>query len=714
MEMEISTLSHAMQLHAQVIKTQKNESVLNLSKLFSFTALSSISGNLTYARQIFNSLQTPNSFFCNTMIRGYANSNNPDQALLLFLSIQNQDHSPKPDNFTYPFLLKSCARSRRTKEGKQLHALTYKTGLELDRYVQNSLIHMYFSCGDSNCAAQVFEKMSNRDVISWTSVIDGYVENNRPIEALRLFEQMQDDGVSPNDATMVSILRACADTGALSLGRKVHQLAEESKVSSKANVSTTLIDMYAKCGCIDSAQRVFDTIENKDVFAWTTMISGLASHGRFKDAIDLFDQMGEFNVRPDERTITAVLSACRNAGWVSQGYSYFENMERKYGITPTIQHYGCMVDLLARAGHLNNAEDFIKEMPIEPDTVLWRTLIWACKVHKDTDRSKRLMKHRQLLKMDSNDSGSYVLLENVYASAGKWHHKANVRELMNQKGLAKPPGSSKIEINGIIHEFTAGDSGHLEAEKIYKRLDEIEEQLRVEGYHPKLSEVLLDMEDEEKAFQLRHHSEKIAVAFGLIKTSQGTEIRIVKNLRSCEDCHSVMKLISKIYQRDIIIRDRIRFHHFKNGNCSCRDYCDGGKFQYVEAAVSQVRSMILEGADTIDVCAQSTHPCASRISAEDELDRLIPILKGVQEVPEVEGKLLSVEILYSEFALEAVSKGARVVSDDRGMFGIVSMSIEDNLYIVMGLQTDRGEIVRKSLANAHAPCLDWDLPERDS
>ncbi|RVW48370.1 Pentatricopeptide repeat-containing protein [Vitis vinifera] len=247
-------------------------------------------------------------------------------------------------------------------------------------------------------------------------------------------------------------------------------------------------------------------------------------------------------------------------------------MRCKYGVKPTIQHYGCMVDLLARTGHLDEAEEFIRKMPIEPDVVLWRTLIWASKVHGDIDRSERLMKDRGLLKMDSDDCGSYVLLGNVYASAGKWHDKAKMRELMNQKGLSKPPGCSRIEVDGLVHEFAAGDSGHIEAEKIYAKLDEVEERLKAEGYHPKLSEVLLEIDNEEKAFQLRHHSEKLAVAFGLIKTSPGTEIRIVKNLRSCEDCHSVMKLISKIYQQDIIVRDRIRFHHFINGDCSCKDY----------------------------------------------------------------------------------------------------------------------------------------------
>ena len=438
--------------------------------------------------------------------------------------------------------------------------------------MSNGLIHMYSSCGKSGLAFKVFGKMRERDVVSWTSMIDGFVDDDRAVEAIRLFEEMVEDGVEPNEATVVSVLRACADAGAVGMGRRVQGVIEERKIGLEANVRTALIDMYAKCGSIGSARKVFDGIVNKDVFAWTAMTSGLANHGLCEEAVTLFDQMESFGLRPDERTMTAVLSACRNAGWVSEGFAYFNSMRCKYGVKPTIQHYGCMVDLLARTGHLDEAEEFIRKMPIEPDVVLWRTLIWASKVHGDIDRSERLMKDRGLLKMDSDDCGSYVLLGNVYASAGKWHDKAKMRELMNQKGLSKPPGCSRIEVDGLVHEFAAGDSGHIEAEKIYAKLDEVEERLKAEGYHPKLSEVLLEIDNKEKAFQLRHHSEKLAVAFGLIKTSPGTEIRIVKNLRSCEDCHSVMKLISKIYQQDIIVRDRIRFHHFINGDCSCKDY----------------------------------------------------------------------------------------------------------------------------------------------
>ncbi|KAJ7978332.1 Pentatricopeptide repeat-containing protein family [Quillaja saponaria] len=576
--MELTTMSQVMQLHAQILKlgTQNKQTQQRLSKLFTFSALSP-SGDLTYACLILNSMPNPNSYYYNTMLRAYSqssDSSSPIHALSLFLSMVQEptDNSPRPDKFTYPFVLKSCARLKLTHQGKQLHGSIVKLGFGLDRYILNTLIHVYSECGETGLAYSVFERMSDRDVVSWTSMIDGFGGNDRPIEAIKLFEQMVETGIEVNDASVVSVLRACADIGALSMGRRVHRIVEERKIGYKANVKTALVDMYAKSGCIESARRVFDDAVDKDVFIWTAMISGLASHGQCREAIELFVQMEKSDVKPDERTMTTVLSACRNAGLVREGFMYLHNMQKQYGVRVTIQHYGCMVDLLARSQRLKEAEEFIHKMPIKPDAVLWRTLIWACKIHGDTDRAERLMEHLKVLEKDAHDSGTYILAGNVYASSGKWCDKAKVRELMHQKGLLKPPGSSKIEVDGVIHEFVMGDSTHPEAEKIYVKLEEMQEKLTKEGYNPKVSEVMLEIEYEEKTYQLLHHSEKLALAFGLIKTSPGCKIRIVKNLRSCEDCHEFMKRISSVYQREIIVRDRIRFHHFKHGDCSCKDY----------------------------------------------------------------------------------------------------------------------------------------------
>lgn len=413
--------------------------------------------------------------------------------------------------------------------------------------------------------------MPRRDVVTWTSAIAAAVDADAPGDALKLFDSMIADKVPPNDATVVVALRACADLGALAAGQRIHRIARVHGFSSNPNVATALLDMYAKCGKIEFAEDIFVRMPEKDAFAWTAMIFGLANHGRSREALGLFQRMVEMGVRPDDRTITAVLCACRSKGWVAEGYRIYNNMH-KFGMRPRIQHYGCMVDLLARAGHLNEAEGFIRRMPFESDAVLWRTLIWASKLHGDTERVERLMEGRPLLEMDPLDIGSYVLMGNIYGSVGKWGEKAKVRDMLVRRRVGKLPGCSRIEVNGIIHEFQAGDSDHPDARRIYDKWDEVAEKLRLEGYSPTVSEVILDMEDEEKASQLNHHSEKLALAFGLITKCPEEEILIVKNLRSCLDCHSAMKLISRLYDRKITVRDRIKFHHFSNGFCSCGDY----------------------------------------------------------------------------------------------------------------------------------------------
>ncbi|XP_031380814.1 pentatricopeptide repeat-containing protein At4g21065-like [Punica granatum] len=573
--MEITTMAEALQLHAQILKSGGPTADTHreaFSKLFTFSALSP-AGDLSHARLILRSHPSPNSYFFNTLLRAYSHSPNPShplEALSLFSSILEDPH-PAPDKFTYPFLFKCCARLGLNRAGEQVHAQVVKSGLTSDLYVAHGLIHMYSACGESGHALEIFDRMLERDVVSWTCTIDGLVDNDHPVKAIEMFEKMLSEGFKVNDATVVSVLRACAESGSLSTGKRAHAIARERDFASRTNVRTALIDMYSKCGSLDDARSVFGETEDKDVFHWTAMMLGLASHGMCREALNLFDEMRRLRIGPDERTMTAVLSACRNAGWVDKGLMYFRNMRKKYGVQPTIQHHGCIVDMLARAGRLGEAEDFIWKMPIEPDAVMWRTLIWACKVHGDCQRSIRLMKQLKLQDKGHDDCSSYVLMQNIYAAEGKWQDKARIRELMSQNGLRKPPGSSKIEVDGSIHEFIAGDSSHPEAKKIYKKLDEIQQRLTEEGHVPKVSEVMLKIGSQFKTLQLWHHSEKLAVAYGLIRTNLGSEIRIVKNLRSCEDCHEVMKLLSKIYGREIIVRDRIRFHYFRNGECSCGD-----------------------------------------------------------------------------------------------------------------------------------------------
>ncbi|KAK7409808.1 hypothetical protein VNO78_00142 [Psophocarpus tetragonolobus] len=575
--MEVRSMGEALQVQGQVVKVGmgEREARSKMSKVLRLAAVSQF-GDLRYAGLVLATNRSLNSYYYNTLFRAFSNTNKRSHhlnALSLFLMMLNSTTAPPPDKFTFPFLLKCCSRSKLAPQGQQLHALLTKLGFSSDLYIHNALLHFY-SQFDLSLALSLFDTMPHRDVVSWTSIIHSLVISHRPLHAILFFHRMLDSGLRPNQPTLISVLRACADSGAFSFGRSLHRIVLHSPTdpSSSSMLATALVDMYSKTGCILSASKVFHSVLHKDVFVWTAMISGLASHGLCRHAIHMYLDMLNSGVIPDHRALTSVLSACRNAGFVDQAYIFFSHFQTSYGIKPTIQHFGCLVDLLARAGRLKEAEDFINAMPIEPDAVLWRSLIWACKVYGDAPRAERLMHHLQIQDMTSDDTASYILASNVYASAGKWYHKAEVREWMNKKGLVKPPGSSRIELDGAVHEFVMGDYNHPEANKIFVKLDEVLGNIRKNGYDPRVSEVLLEMDDKEKEVQLLHHSEKLALAYGLIRTSQVSTIRIVKNLRSCEDCHEFMKLVSKIYQRHIIVRDRIRFHHFKNGECSCKDF----------------------------------------------------------------------------------------------------------------------------------------------
>jgi len=389
-------------------------------------------------------------------------------------------------------------------------------------------------------------------------------------EAIEMFREMQMGEVSPNYVTMISVLPAISRLGALELGKWVHLYVEKNGIEIDDVLGSALVDMYSKCGSVDKALQVFERLPKKNTITWSAIIGGLAMHGQANDAIDYFARMERAGVTPSDVTYIGVLSACSHAGLVDEGQSFFNHMVKEVSLEPRIEHYGCMVDLLGRAGHLEEAEKLVLNMPIKPDDVIWKALLGACKMHGNIEMGKRVAE--TLMDMAPHDSGSYVALSNMYASSENWEAVAEVRLMMREMDIRKDPGCSWIELDGVIHEFLVEDESHPRAKEIHSMLQEISKQLRLIGYRPDTAKVLLKMDEEEKESALHYHSEKIAVAFGLISTSPHTPLRIVKNLRICEDCHSSMKLISETYKRKIIVRDRKRFHHFEHGSCSCKDY----------------------------------------------------------------------------------------------------------------------------------------------
>jgi len=327
--------------------------------------------------------------------------------------------------------------------------------------------------------------------------------------------------------------------------------------------------MYSKCGSVDEALQVFERLPKKNTVTWNAIINGLAILGRADEAIHYFSKMQGRGIKPSDVTYIGVLTACSHGGKVNECRMLFDHMVRVADFRPRLEHYGCMVDLLGRNGLLCDAEKFILEMPIKADDVIWKALLGACKMHGNIEMGRRVPEH--LMEMAPSDGGSYVALSNLYASLEDWDGVAQVRLLMKDRGIRKDPGCSWIELYGVIHKFLVEDDAHPRVKEIHLMLKEISERFFSIGYQPNTTQVLLNTDEEEKQGALAHHSEKIAVAFGLISTGPHTPLRVVKNLRICEDCHSSMKLISKLYKRKIIVRDRKRFHHFNDGSCSCKD-----------------------------------------------------------------------------------------------------------------------------------------------
>lgn len=525
-------------------------------------------GRLEEASELFHNLPHRDVMSWTAMIGGFAEHGEESKAFELFW--QMQDKGLRPVKATFSSILKACTSSAALEEGKEVMAYILRRGYELDTGVGNALITMYAKSGSMADALFVFDKMPTRDVVSWNRMIAGYAQNGLGEAALRFARQMQEQDVAPNKFTFVSLLNACSSCSGLEAGKRVHAEVVKRRTEGDVHVGAALISMYAKCGSLTDAEAVFDNITEKNVVTWNAMINGYAQHGLASKALELLNRMEKEAINPDGSTFTSVLSACNHAGLVDEGLQRFSSMETYYGVTPTIEHYGCLVGLLGRAGRLSEAETFINQMPCSPDAAVWETLLGACRIHGDVELAEHAA--GMALKLNARSAAVYVLLSNVYAAVGRWDDVAKIRRVMEGRGVRKEPGRSWIEVNNTIHEFVADDRSHPETEKIYAELRRLSGLMQEAGHAPDTQFVLHDMGKAHQEASLCLHSERLAISYGLISTPPGTPIRIFKNLRICGDCHTASKFISKLVGREVIARDSNRFHRFQNGKCSCEDY----------------------------------------------------------------------------------------------------------------------------------------------
>ncbi|XP_073299471.1 pentatricopeptide repeat-containing protein At2g03880, mitochondrial [Primulina huaijiensis] len=518
---------------------------------------------LDEAQALFDQMPEKNVISWTTMIAAYSNTEFYLKAFqMLILMIRD---GVRPNMYTYSSVLRSC---KELTNLTQLHCCIIKVGLESDVFVKSALIDVYSKMGEMERALYIFNEMETRDPVVWNTIIGGFAQNSNGDEALNLFIRMKRLGFWADQSTLTSVLRSSTSLALLELGRQIH--VHVIKFDRDLVLNNALLDMYCKCGSLKDANCTFTRMVEKDVISWSTMIIGFAQNGYSKKALDLFEEMKASGTKPNYITVLGVLFACSHAGLLEDGQHYFKSMKMLYGINPGREHYGCMIDLLGRAGKLKEAVKLIHEMTCEPDAVTWRTLLSACKVHRDMDLAEYAAK--QVLKLDSHDAGTYILLSNIYANTQRWEDVAILRNSMRDGGIKKEPGCSWIEVNKKIHTFILGDRSHPQVNAIYQELNEIIWRLKEEGYVPDTNFVLQDIEGEQMENSLLYHSEKLAVVFGIMSLPKGKTIRIRKNLRICGDCHVFAKLVSKMENQNIVIRDPIRYHHFQDGACSCGDY----------------------------------------------------------------------------------------------------------------------------------------------
>ncbi|MQL97698.1 hypothetical protein Taro_030394 [Colocasia esculenta] len=518
-------------------------------------------GRVPEARALFDDMPRRNVVSWTTMMTGYAQNGNVDVARKLF------EVMPERNEVSWTAMLTGYLQAGRPDEALEL----FERMPEKPLATCNAMILGLAQNGLVAEAKRLFTMMPESDEMTWSAMMKVYERNGRELDVLDTFTSMQKAGMRANFPSLISVLTVCASLAILDHGRQVHAEVVKSHFDFDLFVVSALITMYVKCGDLIKARKIFDMFPSKDVAMWNSMITGYAQHGLGAEALDVFSDMRLVGMAPDDITFVGVLSACSYTGRVKEGKKVFESMQGVYSIEPKTEHYACMVDMLGRAGHINEAVDLIDKMPMEPDAIVWGSLLGACRIHKNVEVAEVAVKN--LMRLEPKNAGPYVLLSNIYASRGKWGDVAELRKVMRVRSVSKSPGCSWIVVEKKVHMFTGGDAlTHPEHKAIVVMLERLGGLLREAGYCPDGSFVLHDVDEEQKTHSLGYHSEKLAVAFGLLKIPEGMPIRVIKNLRVCGDCHTTMKLISKITKREIVLRDANRFHHFRDGSCSCGDY----------------------------------------------------------------------------------------------------------------------------------------------
>nr|XP_027112376.1 pentatricopeptide repeat-containing protein At3g12770-like [Coffea arabica] len=524
---------------------------------------------MNFARHIFDNMPERNLVSWNSVILGYSDNGSGEEAFNLFNCMRRKGYSI--DVFTIMSLISASLGVGDLSLARVVHALTIRIRYVCDRLVMSALMDLYIKTDGVDDAYCIFNEISKKDIVVWTVMLSGFLRKGKWNRSIEHFNEMIAAEKSALDAvSLVSILAGCSSSGALQQGRRIHAMVIKIGYQSDIFVGSAVINMYANCAEIGDAEWYFGSMKEKDAACWNALISGYSMNGYGNDAIDLFLKMKGSGINPDEWTLLSVLCACSHAGMVDQGLHIFHHMAEFWNIVPNSKHYACVIDLLGRAGLLDDAYRMICNMHLPPTVDVYGAMLSACRVHRNMDMGVEIAQKLSALK--PSDVGHHILLSNMYALAGNLEAVKLTRTSLRLTRLKKYPGFSSIEIDGQIYTFMASQKDHPQYQHISGFLKGIILKIKSEGYVPDKECVLQEVSDDMREDILYHHSEKLAIVLGLLKTKQGTVIRITKNLRTCNDCHSASKIISKVFGRALIIKDANRFHVFEEGICSCKDY----------------------------------------------------------------------------------------------------------------------------------------------
>ncbi|CAN4126106.1 unnamed protein product [Withania somnifera] len=526
-------------------------------------------GMMWEAKKIFQKMPDRELVTWNTLIGGYTDNKDTLEAVRTFKSMREEDYSP--NYITLINVLGSCStETDLQKYGMPLHGHIIITGFETNEYIRNSLITMYADCGDLLSSSLIFNALLNKTSVTWNAMLAANACRGLREEALKLLLQMQREKLEFDQFSLSAALSAAANLASLEEGKQIHCLSTKLGFDSNSFVGNATMDMYGKCGEMNDVLKILPEESMRPRLSWNVLISVFARHGYFQKAKDTFHDMVKQGLKPDHVTFVSLLSACSHGGLVDEGLRYFASMTSEFGIRAGIEHCVCIVDLLGRSGRLSEAIAFINDMTVPPNDFVWRSLLAACRMHGNTVLGK--VAAENLLRSNPSDDSAYVLYSNICATSGRWQDVQNVRAEMESHKVKKQLACSWVKLKNQICTFGIGDLSHPESEKIYMKLTELRKKIQEVGYIADTSFALHDMDEEQKEHNLWMHSERLALAYGLISTPEGSTLRIFKNLRVCGDCHSVFKFVSSIISREIILRDPYRFHHFSGGQCSCGDY----------------------------------------------------------------------------------------------------------------------------------------------